>query len=150
MLHKIKDIKICVSFCAQYTIQYNTIQYNTIQYNTIQYNTIQYNTIQYHAMPCHAMPCHAMPCHAMPCHAMPCHAMPCHAMPCHAMPCHAIIIGLNHAIFTISSLGCKLSPAHTLKWSGRNCVQITCNIPNAYHVQHVQHTIGRRGNGRRV
>ena len=38
---------------------------------------------------------------------------------------------------TISSLHCEPSPTHTLKWSRRNHVQIMCNTPSAYHVQHV-------------
>ena len=28
-----------------------------------------------------------------------------------------------------------MSPTHTLKWPGRNRVQITCNTSSAYHVQ---------------
>ena len=43
----------------------------------------------------------------------------------------------NSRFVTISSLRCKLSPPRTLKWSGRNRVQITCNTSSAYHVQHV-------------
>ena len=39
--------------------------------------------------------------------------------------------------FTISSLLRELSPTRTLKWPGRNRVQITCNTSSAYHVQHV-------------
>ena len=38
---------------------------------------------------------------------------------------------------TISSQRRELSPTRTLKWPGRNRVQITCNTPSAYHVQHV-------------
>ena len=37
--------------------------------------------------------------------------------------------------FTISSQCRKLSPTCTLKWPGRNRVQITCNTSNAYLVQ---------------
>ena len=37
--------------------------------------------------------------------------------------------------FTISSQCCKLSPARTTKWPGRNRVQITCNTSSAHHVQ---------------
>ena len=37
--------------------------------------------------------------------------------------------------FTISSQRRKLSPTHTLKWTGRNHVQIMCNTSSAYHVQ---------------
>ena len=37
--------------------------------------------------------------------------------------------------FTISSQRRELSPTRTLKWPGRNRVQITCNTPSAYHVQ---------------
>ena len=37
--------------------------------------------------------------------------------------------------FTISSQRCELSPTRTLKWPGRNRVQITCNTLSAYHVQ---------------
>ena len=44
---------------------------------------------------------------------------------------------LNSRFFTISSLRHELSPTRTLKWPERNRVQITCNTPNAYHVQHV-------------
>ena len=38
---------------------------------------------------------------------------------------------------TFSSPRCKPSPTRTLKWPGRNRVQITCNTSSAYHVQHV-------------
>ena len=38
-------------------------------------------------------------------------------------------------IFTISSQRSELSPTHTLKWLGRNHVQIMCSTSNAYHVQ---------------
>ena len=37
--------------------------------------------------------------------------------------------------FTISSQLRELSPTRTLKWHGRNRVQITCNTSSAYHVQ---------------
>ena len=37
--------------------------------------------------------------------------------------------------FTISSRRRELSPTRTLKWPGRNRVQITCNTSSAYHVQ---------------
>ena len=37
--------------------------------------------------------------------------------------------------FTISSQRRELSPTCTLKWPGRNRVQITCNTSSAYHVQ---------------
>ena len=37
--------------------------------------------------------------------------------------------------FTISSQHRKLSPTHTLKWPGRNRMQIMCNTLSAYHVQ---------------
>ena len=43
----------------------------------------------------------------------------------------------NSRFSTISSLRRELSPARTLKWLGRNCVEITCNTSNAYHVHHV-------------
>ena len=43
----------------------------------------------------------------------------------------------NSRFLTISSLRRKLSPTRTLKWPGRNRVQITCNTSSAYHVQHV-------------
>ena len=49
-----------------------------------------------------------------------------------------IIIGFKSAIrdfFTISSQRRELSPTRTLKWPGRNHVQITCNTSSAYHVQ---------------
>ena len=39
--------------------------------------------------------------------------------------------------FTISSRRRELSPTRTLKWLGRNRVQITCNTRSAFHVQHV-------------
>ena len=38
--------------------------------------------------------------------------------------------------FTISSLRREPSPTRTLKWPGRNRVQITCNTSSACHVQH--------------
>ena len=38
--------------------------------------------------------------------------------------------------FTNSSLRWELSPSRTLKWPGRNRVQITCNTSSAYHAQH--------------
>ena len=37
--------------------------------------------------------------------------------------------------FTISSQHRELSPTRTLKWPGRNRVQITCNTSSAYHMQ---------------
>ena len=37
--------------------------------------------------------------------------------------------------FTISSQRRELSPTPTLKWPGRNRVQIACNTSSAYHVQ---------------
>ena len=37
--------------------------------------------------------------------------------------------------FIISSQCRELSPTRTLKWPGRNSVQITCNTSSAYHVQ---------------
>ena len=50
-----------------------------------------------------------------------------------------IIITLKGANreFTISSLRREPSPTRTLKWPGRNCVQITCNTSGAHHVKHV-------------
>ena len=47
------------------------------------------------------------------------------------------IQGANQDFFTISSLWCKPSPTRTLKWPGRNRVQITCNTSSDHHVQHV-------------
>ena len=44
---------------------------------------------------------------------------------------------LNSRFLTISSLRRKLSPTRTLKWPGRNRVQITCNTSSAYHAKHV-------------
>ena len=41
----------------------------------------------------------------------------------------------NLRFFTTSSQRRDLSPTRTLKWPGRNRVQITCNTSNAYHVQ---------------
>ena len=49
-----------------------------------------------------------------------------------------IIIAFKGAFrnfFTISSQRRELSPTHTLKWPGRNRVQITCNTSNTYHMQ---------------
>ena len=43
----------------------------------------------------------------------------------------------NLRFFTISSLRRKPSPMCTLKWPGRNCVQITCNTSSAHHVLHI-------------
>ena len=43
----------------------------------------------------------------------------------------------NSRFFIISSLHHEPSPTRTLKWPGRNCVQITCNTLSAYRVQHV-------------
>ena len=43
----------------------------------------------------------------------------------------------NSRLFTISLLLREPSPTRTLKWPGRNCVQITCNTSSAFHVQHV-------------
>ena len=40
-------------------------------------------------------------------------------------------------LLTISSLRRELSPTRTLKWPGRNRVQITCNTSGDDHVQHV-------------
>ena len=51
-----------------------------------------------------------------------------------------IIIAFQGAIrdfFTISSLRREPSSTCTLKWPGRNRVQITCNTSSAYHMQHV-------------
>ena len=49
-----------------------------------------------------------------------------------------IIIAFKGGIrdfFTISSQRRELSSTRTLKWPGRNRVQITCNTSSAYHVQ---------------
>ena len=43
----------------------------------------------------------------------------------------------NSRLFTTSSLRHEPSPTRTLKWPGRDRVQIKCNTPSAYHVQHV-------------
>ena len=43
----------------------------------------------------------------------------------------------NLRFFTISSLHRQPSATPTLKWPGRNHVQITCNTSSAYHMQHV-------------
>ena len=48
-----------------------------------------------------------------------------------------IMMALKCVIFTVSSVRRELSPTHTLKWPGRNHVQITCNTSGAHHVQHV-------------
>ena len=47
--------------------------------------------------------------------------------------------------FTISSQRCELSPTRTLKWPGRNCVQIACNTSSAYHVQTCYVPLGTKG-----
>ena len=47
-----------------------------------------------------------------------------------------IIIRRKSRFFTIS-LRREPSPKRTLKWPGRNRVQITCNTSRDYHVQHV-------------
>ena len=39
----------------------------------------------------------------------------------------------NSRFFNFSSLRRKLSPTRTLKWPGRNRVQIMCNTSSAYH-----------------
>ena len=43
----------------------------------------------------------------------------------------------NSRFFTVSSLRSELSPIHTLKWPGRNRVQIVCNTLSAHHMLHV-------------
>ena len=43
----------------------------------------------------------------------------------------------NSRFFTLSSLRHEPSPTRTLKWPGRNRVQISCNTSSAHHVQHV-------------
>ena len=51
-----------------------------------------------------------------------------------------VIITFKGAIrdfLTISSLPCKPSQTRTLKWPGRNHVQITCNTLSTYYMQHV-------------
>ena len=50
----------------------------------------------------------------------------------------------NSRFFTICSLCRELSPRRTLKWPVSNRVQITCNTPSAYHVQHVVYHVVRR------
>ena len=47
--------------------------------------------------------------------------------------------------FTISSLRCELFPVCTLKWPGRNHVQIMCNTLSAYCMQHVVCLVVQRG-----
>ena len=50
----------------------------------------------------------------------------------------------SSSFFTISSLRRELSPTHTLKWPGRNRMQIiTCNTSGAHHLQHVGHVVRR-------
>ena len=53
--------------------------------------------------------------------------------------CHTEIevAGAFRDFFTISSLHREQCPTRTLKWPGRNRVQIMCNTSSAYHVQHV-------------
>ena len=56
----------------------------------------------------------------------------------HGLIIMIIIIAFKGAIldfFLVSSQRCEPSPTHTLKWPGRNSVQITCNTSSAYHVQ---------------
>ena len=53
--------------------------------------------------------------------------------------------GVIQDFFTISSLRCHLSPAHTLQWPGRSCERIMCNISGAYDVQYVVCHVVRRG-----
>ena len=58
--------------------------------------------------------------------------------PCAHFLITIIIIAFKGAVrdfFTISSQRRELSPTRTLKWPGRNRVQITCNTSSAYHVQ---------------
>ena len=43
----------------------------------------------------------------------------------------------NSRFLTISSLRHEPSPAHMLKWTRCNCVQIMCNTSSTHHVQHV-------------
>ena len=50
----------------------------------------------------------------------------------------------NLRFFIISLLCSEPSPTRTLKWPGRNFVQITCNTSSAYHMQHVACHIVRR------
>ena len=50
----------------------------------------------------------------------------------------------NSRFFTISSLRRELSPTRTLKWPGRDRVQIMCNTSSAYHVQHAVRHLMRR------
>ena len=55
--------------------------------------------------------------------------------------------GANRDIFkTISSLRRELFPTRTLKWPGRNRVQITCNTSGVHHLQHVVRHVVRRDN----
>ena len=49
-----------------------------------------------------------------------------------------IVIALKGTIRDIlQSLRCEPSPTSTLKWPGRDCVQIMCKTLSAYHMQHV-------------
>ena len=48
-----------------------------------------------------------------------------------------IIIAFKRAIRDFQNL--LTAPAPTIKWPGRNRMQITCNTPNASQVQHVLH-----------
>ena len=52
--------------------------------------------------------------------------------------------GRKSRFFAISSMRRELSPTCTLKWPGRNRVQITCNISSAYRMQHVKCRVVRR------
>ena len=49
----------------------------------------------------------------------------------------------NPRFFTISSLRRGLPATRSLRWPGRNRLQITCNASGAHHVQYVCHMVRR-------
>ena len=51
--------------------------------------------------------------------------------------CTRIQMRKSRFFFTISCLHREPSPVRTLKWPGRNRVQITCNTRRVYHVHQV-------------
>ena len=52
--------------------------------------------------------------------------------------------GFGFFFFFLNNLSTAPSPTRSLKWPGRNRVQITCNTSGAYHVQHVVCHVLRR------
>ena len=50
---------------------------------------------------------------------------------------HCYYLKVEFKIITICSLRRELCTMGTLKWPGRNRVQITCNTSSVYHMEHV-------------